>query len=148
MLQIISSLSSSNQIFAIRRPIQIVVGNRKGSKFTYTCSRNGRNTTVLIIVFVENKKGYTITYVCASILYRQLRDIAFRMLNSFTILNSEEDSVDFSSLCLILENPRRYLQQSHSHSLVPVLPSKLLRPSSLALGNLHCSSFSVCLTLL
>lgn len=42
----------------------------------------------------------------------------------------------------ILENSRRYLQQSHRHSMVPVLSSKLLCPSSVALGNLHRTASS------
>ena len=49
------------------------------------------------------------------------------------------DSFSFYS---ILENSRRYLQQSHRHSMVPVLSSKLLCPSSVALGNLHRTASS------
>ena len=112
-MQIIGSLSSSNQTFAIRRPTQIVVGNRKGSKFTYTCLRAGRNTTVLIVVFVENKRGYTLTYVCASFLYRQLKEVANRMLNSFVIIDSEEDTVQPFATC----EPQKIHQTTFSNPL-------------------------------
>lgn len=69
------------------------VANKPGYKFVYSIRQNDRDITRLLAVFVENKKGYVVAYSCDSSLFRFLREVATRMLASFSVTSSEEDLV-------------------------------------------------------
>lgn len=69
------------------------VANKPGYKFMYSIRQNDRDITRLLAVFVENKKGYVVAYSCDSSLFRFLREVATRMLASFSVTRSEEDLV-------------------------------------------------------
>ena len=46
-----------------------------------------------MVVFVENKRGYVVTYQCTSSLFRYLKSIFYYMLNSFSIADTPDDLV-------------------------------------------------------
>lgn len=71
----------------------IFVANKPGYKFVYSIRQNDRDVTRLLTVFVENKKGYVVSYSCDSSLFQFLREVANRMLSTFSVTSSEEDLV-------------------------------------------------------
>ena len=69
------------------------VANRDGYKFICSLQQKDRNETLLLVVLVEMKKGYVLSYSCESSLFRFLKDVALHMFASFQVKNSAEDLV-------------------------------------------------------
>lgn len=88
-----NQLMAANPTLEVRDRSVIDIANRTGYQFTYIFLRNGRKTTVNIVVLVENQRGYTLTYICASFLYPHLVDLFSYMLNSLLVIDTLEDKV-------------------------------------------------------
>ena len=91
--QFVNQLVEGNPSVVLKSRSVIDIGNRSGSQFIYSLPLNDRKTTRCVVVFVENKRGYIVTYQCTSSLFHYLKSVFYYMLNSFSITDTPGDLV-------------------------------------------------------
>lgn len=89
--KLVNQLVEGNPSVVLKSRSIVDIGNRSGSQIIYSLPCNDHKTTRCMVVFVENKRGYVVTYQCTSSLFRYLKSIFYYMLNSFSIADTPDD---------------------------------------------------------